>query len=127
MKKGIILKVLNKEKIEKELNSVQHRCTVRTISFDDIVKISKDIKKYYGLSNKTLNGCKFVIDIHAQTFPSAYKYTPESTKCILEFKNNYWKILDIFRAGTNKDGGMIEAELTDDAKKAIIEHFTYPF
>ena len=127
MKKGIILKVLNKEKIEKELNSVQHRCTVRTISFDDIVKVSKKIKVYYSLSNKDLNGCKFVVDLHAQTFPSAYKYMPESTKFILEFKNSYWKVLDIYRAETNKDGGVIEAQLTELAKQAIIEHFTYPF
>lgn len=127
MKKEIVLKNSNKERIETELNSVQRRCTVRLISFDNIMKMSKEIKKYYSLSNKELNGCKFVIDLHAQTFPSAYKYAPESTKCILEFKDPYWKLLDIYRAETNKEGGVVEAQLTETAKQAIIEHFTYPY
>lgn len=125
--KKVVLKEKNRERIENELKTVQHRCTVRLISFDDIVKMSKKIKKYYNLSNKELNGCKFVVDVHAQTFPSAYKYTPESTKFILEFNNSYWKVLDVFRAETNKDGGVIEARLTELAKQAIIEHFTYPY
>lgn len=125
--KKVVLKEKNRKKIENELDAVQHRCTVRLISFDDIVKISKTLKAYYELSNKELNGCKFVIDLHAQTFPSAYKYTPESTKFILEFTNSYWKLLDIYRAETNKEGGVIEAQLTELAKRAIIEHFTYPY
>ena len=127
MKKQIVLKEKNRKKIELELDAVQHRCTARLISFDDIVKMSKEIKNHYSLSNKDLDGCKFVIDVHAQTFPSAYKYTPESTKCILKFKSSYWKLLDIYRAETNKEGGIVEAQLTELAKQAIIERFTYPY
>lgn len=125
--KSVILKEKNRETIEQELENVQRRCTARLINYNCIDSMSKKLKKYYGLSNKDLNGCKFIIDLHAQTFPSAYKYTPNSTKIILEFKNSYWKIIDIFRAETNRENGVVEAHLTEQAQKTIIEHFTYPF
>ena len=127
MKKAIVLKDMNREKIENELNNVQRRCSVRMVSFDDIVKTSKEIREFYKLNNKELNGCRFVIDLHAQTFPGTYKYTPESTKFILEFKNSYWKLVDVFRGITNRDGGVVETHLTEEAEKALIEYFTNPY
>ena len=65
----------------KELDAIQKRCTVRTIDADDLFKAIVLYEKSlnYFLSYKDMKDATVEIDLNAQEFPNAYKYTPYST------------------------------------------------
>ena len=73
-----------------------NRVSARKIDARDIVDDLKTVNSYLGLTKKNLKGTIVYIDHHAQKFPSAYKYTPESTHFKAEFTSN-WFITAIWR------------------------------
>lgn len=116
----MLIKESNRGKIEAMIEEAQKRARERKVDFDDIVKALDDIEKSLGIAKKSMIGITADIDIHAQDFPKAYKYTPESTQVMLVRKTSGWDLISVERWHTRKDGHRIELKLTDEAKEAII-------
>ena len=90
----------------KELDAIQQRCTVRTIDADDLFKAIVLYEKSlsYFLSYKDMKDATVEIDLNAQEFPNAYKYTPYSTIAKVKCTGpRSWAILSIKRDITQKD------------------------
>lgn len=105
----------------KELDAIQQRCTVRTIDADDLFKMIVVYEKSLAhfLSYKDMKGASVEIDLNAQTFPNAYKYTPRSTVVKIECSApRSWTILSIKRDITQKD--IYECKKFTDLQKAQI-------
>lgn len=117
----IIIRESNREKIEKALEDIQKRCTMRNIDFDDLLKIIKDIEETLGIPKKRMLGIEADVDYNAQDFPRAYKYTPESTHIIIEKVSSGWALRYIIRDRCRSANRKYMLTLTDDAKEAIIE------
>ena len=127
MKTNIVIKEENKDGIEKILNEVQKLCRVRLITYNEMYDFLEKLRKLYPISNKNLNGCVFEIDLNAQTFPSAYKYTPESTQFEVIYKNGYFKLIAVYRYQTKGPKSKVEAKLTSEAEAAILKSFEKPY
>lgn len=119
MKKEIVIKEANKEKIDIAINEAEGRATARTIGYLSIVLAIDEIERRLGIKKKAMTGITAEIDDHAQVFPAAYKYTPYSTHAYIEKTATGWKLTDITREPTGRK--KITLNLTDEAKKAIIE------
>ena len=109
------------ELIDAVLNDIQRRCKVRIITSEDIIKQLIKYETSINISKKALNGTKVTMDINAQSFPSAYKFIPESTKFSAEYINGSWRITDIYRGVCTKT--KILATLSDSAKIAVINNY----
>ena len=119
MKKTAIEK---QEKIQAILNEVQKRATARTITYEKMVDCLAEIDKNLAISKAAKKGIKADVDIQAQHFPSAYRYTPESTHFRAEYNGKTWMITEISRKATRQTANKaIILTLTDAAKQAIIE------
>lgn len=84
----------------KELDSIQQRCTVRTIDADDLFKMIVAYEKSlnYFLSYKDMKDATVEIDLNAQEFPNAYKYAPYSTIAKVKCTSpRSWAILSVKR------------------------------
>ena len=106
------------------IDSVEKRCTARTIRAEYICAAIKEIEdRLYNISKKALNGTSFGYDVHAQSFPHAYKYKPESTQFSAKFNGKEWFVTDIWRGLCDKRKcGII---LSDTAKEAMLEKITH--
>jgi hypothetical protein len=98
-------------------------CKVRKITVQDIFDTTLDILAWlnqYKIPLKVRKGLKFNVDIHAQVFPRAYKYTPESTHFAVEIGSNgkdfYLVQVVRYRTDTKK----IRFEVTQAVKDAIV-------
>lgn len=123
------MKAINlKERSEKTINALQEaikeaegRATARKISYHDIFTRIEAVEGKLKITKKAMNGIKICCDPNAQDFPKAYKYTPESTHFVAEYKNGSWRITNIFRDVCGKHD--IKIELTEEAEKAILENY----
>ena len=113
----------NAAKAEELLNDVQKRARVRTIKYKDIIKATKKIEAFLGISKKALNGTKAVVDLNAQDFPRAYKGSPESTIVELLLDKNSWRIVGIYRDYTKAESQMYVFDLSETAKEAILKKY----
>lgn len=73
-----------------------NRVSVRKIDVKDIVDDLIEINEYFGITKKSMKGTTVLVDHNAQTFPTAYKGTPESTHFRAEFTTN-WFITSVIR------------------------------
>lgn len=113
-----------KSELESVLDSVQARSKVRTITVRGILDILKQIDSQLNITNKAKEGTTITVDINAQDFPRAYKYTPESTVFDAVYKSGEWRITDIRRDICKRHKAFIT--LSDTAKEAILQfHETY--
>lgn len=105
------------------LDAVQTRCTARTITAMNIVQAIKEIEERLNLiSTKTDSiGTVAEVDVNAQDFPNAYKYTPESTQITLERKTSGWTLKYIERNRCKSRANKIVLTLTDATKAHIAE------
>lgn len=106
------------------LDEVQKRAKVRTISAGDIVSALYVIEKLLNISKKSMDGVSVTVDLNAQKFPSAYKYTPESTIFTAEYKRGQWRITDICRDTTKAPSNKAVVVHTDASRAAILERFS---
>jgi hypothetical protein len=97
---AIIVNEKNKAKIETAIAAAQGRASVRCITYASVVNMCNAIESKLKLSKKAMDGVVYDVDYHAQHFPNAYKYIPESTQCVLTYKNGSWRVSDIRRANT---------------------------
>ena len=73
-----------------------NRVSVRKIDVKDIIDDLIEINEYFGITKKSMKGTTVLVDHNAQTFPTAYKGTPESTHFRAEFTTN-WFVTSIRR------------------------------
>lgn len=117
----IIIKDSNKEKIEIELTKAQQSCTRRTIRFDDLANIIKNIEYKLDIPKKYMLGVSADVDYHAQDFPRAYKYNPESTHIRIKKVASGWALIDVWRGKCRPSTQRYILDLPDDAIMAIVE------
>ena len=119
--KPVIVKDSNREKIAAWIDHAEGRATARTITYDTIIHAVEKIENDLGIPKAHMIGIKANCDMNAQSFPSAYKYTPESTQFGLEYTSSGWKVTWIRRdVCWNVSSKHIKLSLTDDAKAALI-------
>ena len=94
------IKITNADNLASMIEAAEGRATARTITPDDIAEALERITERVLLlsTRKDAIGTKIEADPHAQTFPHAYKYTPESTHFTAELKSSGWTVTGIFRA-----------------------------
>jgi hypothetical protein len=76
-----------------------------------------------GIPKKALEGCEFDVNIHAQKFPSAYKWAPSYTTFSVTMKGGKWRLTDIRRTDYWTGTAKVHSHLTDEAKQALIEKY----
>lgn len=107
-----------------ELDAVQARAKVRTVTPCEIVEALHDLQKHLDIPKKALEGVKVHFDLNAQAFPSAYKYTPESTHVSAEFKGGSWRVYDISREECRRPSFKFTVTHTDASRAALLQRFT---
>ena len=112
------------EKLNLAIIEAEKRCTVRCIGVYDICKTLIEIEQRLNITKKSMEGVRIFVDYHAQNFPSAYKYRPESTVFEAEYRKGSWRITDIRRGGTRRSGHGIKITLTEEAQKAVLDRLT---
>lgn len=101
---------------------------VRTLSASDMCKALESVTQTWDISKAKMRGCSVSIDTHAQTFPRAYRFIPESTIFSAVFTASGWAITDICRGPCRSPGVGVRADLTDDARAAILARMTaFPY
>lgn len=121
---NIIIKDSNRDHIQKEIDIVQKRTKVRTISAADVLHAADYIYKYFGISKNAMIGIRVTVNAHAQKFAKAYKYNPESTLFDVLFKNGYTVLADVYRGTcTNTEYTIGYADLPAVAKEAILRKY----
>ena len=123
------INVANETKITAEINRAQNRASVRIIDYSDIMDIVEEIeKKLELLLPKTAwVGVNIHVDLHAQSFPGAYKYSPESTQFIVARGSSDWFIIGLGRAYTCTPTNRMRVVFTDIQKEKMIEFITKNF
>lgn len=113
MKKIIIT---NTEKLDAAIKEAEGKATARTVTAKEIVSTLDRIR----VPKSRLNGTKVFWD-GGQTFPSAYKYRPDSTHWEAENVKGKWYVTSICRATcpNRSRSGMIQ--YSDAAKEWLLE------
>ena len=112
----------NGEKLKEAIKEAEGKATARVITVPEILRSIDDlqIKLDTLMKRKDQVGTTAWIDINAQSFPSAYKYTPESTCFSAKKTSSGWFMIGIKRATcTNKE---IILGLSDEQKSAIADY-----
>lgn len=124
MMKEINLKSANaREKLQAVLDGVQRRTTARNISVDDIIASLKEVEEELSIPKKSMEGIRVIIDRHAQRFPNAYRFTPESTQFMASYKNGSWRVYDISRYNVHSPSYRIQVLHTEASKEALLKRF----
>lgn len=117
----------NRDKLGIALDEAQKQAKVRYIGVSTIENYCERIADIYRMiPKKHLEGCTFTVDHHAQNFPNAYKYRPESTQFDLLYHAGCFWVTDIRRDTTRRNGHEITANLTQAAKDALVKAYTIP-
>ena len=112
------------EKLQTELDCVQQNTRARNITASEIMEASQCIFEALKIPKKALNGCRFKVDLNAKNLMKYGSSIPESTIFILEFRNGHWLVTDLFRGETHREGSNVKANLSDEAKEALIRRFS---
>lgn len=106
------------------IKMAEGRASVRTITADEIVTALCDTFETLGISKKAMDGVEVSIDLNAQDFPSAYKYTPESTIVDAIYKGGSWRVTSICRDACRRYSQRIRVKHTEASREAILSRFT---
>lgn len=109
------------EKLTRAIEDAEGRSTARTIDAKMVLNSLNEIEKKLNIPKRYLEGCTVYVDLNAQEFPKAYKYTPESTHYSSTYKNGSWRITEIWRGKTGNV--RVKAEMTADAEQKILERY----
>lgn len=103
------------------IKAAEGRATVRTITAEDIALYLIEVEKTLALKKAYMNGVSVSVDLNAQAFAKAYKYTPESTQFKAEYKNGSWRLTDVYRNSCCTSSNLAcTVYLPEAAQKAII-------
>lgn len=92
------------------------RATVRRLDVDNIMDALDSVPRC--VRKKHLPGCEVHCDPNAQTFPHAYKHTPDSTHFSAVYRPSGWYLTRVCRDTCDASRGRLV--LTDGAKADII-------
>lgn len=87
----------NRDRINAAISESEGRATVRRICFDDIVSALAQYERELGIPKTSMTGIELDLDINAQTFPGAYKYTPDSTHARVVRTASGWALTHVTR------------------------------
>lgn len=119
--KPIAIKEENKERIDAYIRDCEGRATARCISYTGLVDCIKQYDRDLGIPKKHMVGIELDLDINAQTFPSAYKYTPESTHAIVMRRSTGWALADVWRTTCRgPTSEVVVKKMPADAVRAIL-------
>lgn len=113
-------------KADEALNAVEAGQRVRRIDsvFFMMRYIMAGIRNIEEISCKAdMLGMSFTIDPNAQDFPKAYKYTPMSTKVVIERTSSGWVVSDIYRGECQAAYGEIIYNFTKAQKDHMWNYF----
>ena len=123
--KPIKINEANLEKINKAIDEAEGRATVRRIGGMSVLNAVKEIEEHFDIPKKLMTGIMVDVDINAQNFPKAYKYTPESTQFIVLRKKSGWYLM-----GVTRDNCRVPSKkflkigaFTEEQKNAIMDKF----
>lgn len=122
--KKIIINGNHAEKLAAELYDVQKHCQARTLTVREIECILEETTQTLNISKKALKGT-ILTYTGAETFPSAYKYKPESTHFKAECNGRYWVVSEIFRDTCPNRCVNTGIELSDSAKEALTKRSSF--
>lgn len=111
----------NIDRINEAIKKAEGRATARTVTAKDILKAVEDLEHKLGILKKDMEGITAVIDVNAQDFPRAYKYTPDSTIVEIVRKKSGWSLVDVERDWTRSTKHKYAVKLTPEAEQAIID------
>jgi hypothetical protein len=111
------------KKIIEALEKAQGRCKERTVEPEDIFKAIKDIEEELKIPKCRMDGITVDVDVFAQKFPNAYKYTAMSTHFSLKFKSGKYYLTDVFRGACRTSGNPYKLELTPESIEALVDRF----
>jgi len=107
------------DKINEALRNIQGRSTARILSAEKILDILKRVESRLDIPKKDLDGVQVVFTF-AETFPNAYRYTPESTHFNAVYGNRHWIITNICRSVCPDRNNNIGVILTENAERALL-------
>lgn len=119
----IIINGKHAEKLNTELEIVQKRSRVRTISGSEVVEILSDVTQKLQIPKSRMKNIE-VFYSGAEHFPSSYKYIPESTHFKAVHNGRYWVVTNISRRPCPNRLNNIRLIMPDDARKAILKNHT---
>lgn len=96
----------------------------RTLTVSDMCEALESVAETWGIAKAKMRGCSVSVDVNAQAFPNAYRFAPESTIFGAVFTASGWAITAIQRGPCRSPGVGVRAELTDDARAAIMARMT---
>lgn len=100
------------------------RASARCVTAEDVVDAVRRLDEKICIAKTKLDGVTADIDINAQNFPNAYRYTPESTHVTVENRRGHWYVTDIRRAPCKRESRVYEVTHTDASREAIIDRLT---
>lgn len=106
------------EPILTAIAAAEGRASVRQITPRDIVECVQEIEERLHISKRAMAGTSATVDYHAQKFPSAYRYVPESTHFTVEFNGRAWYLTSVSRDTCRTT--QYHVTLSEEAKAAII-------
>lgn len=122
--KNIKICVENMNALNTELSEVQKNARVRLVTAEDLMDSVETVRKHLDIPHKYLADVRFSVDIHAQSFPSAYSGTPESTVLYVRFASGGAAYLTgAARERCRAPSRKYQVELTPDAEKALLTRF----
>lgn len=111
----------NSDRINEAIRKEEGRATARTVTAKDILKAVEDLEHKLGIRKKDMTNITAVIDVNAQDFPRAYKYTPYSTIVVIVRKKSGWNLVNVERDWTRSPKQKYTVKLTPEAERAIID------
>lgn len=109
----------NVAKLAAELDGVQSRARVRTVSAEDVSKALDGITARFRIPKTAMEGVRVTVDLNAQKFPNAYNGIPESTFFSAVYSKRAWRVTEVWRGRTAMPNHMVDVRLTDTAVAAL--------
>lgn len=113
------------EKLAQAIAEAEGKATARTITAQAIQEWVKVVERKLderGITKQNRVGMRFLVNINAQHFPNAYKYTPEATVYELERFASGWFVTNIRRDTCTIHKITLLTKLTNGQVVDIIEH-----
>lgn len=122
--KEIIVNEANLPKLEQAIAQEQGKARERLLTAQDVVKALQQFERELAIPKKCLEGVKVSVDVNAQDFPRAYKWTPESTQFTAIRRGGKWRVTSICRYKCCASGHKFGVWHTGESRQAIIDRFT---
>lgn len=110
----------NVARLAAELDRVQSRARVRTVSAEDIGKALDRITARFRIPKTAMEGVRVTVDLNAQKFPNAYNGIPESTFFSAVYSKRAWRVTEMWRGRAAMPNHMVDVVLTGSTGTGIV-------